>query len=202
MWELWGFLFSSLGLQRESFRGDSGLDNFFMESSRSRRPRQPGSREPFDRRVDKWIETGRQVVDGVAGGRPGARRISSSGLSRSGLDKVGRWVGDKLDWFLEDEDGWFEPWESRSQSSPSSSGKKRPLDAISKRVSSSLRTSVDSSPEGNEGRDEWPDESAFRIERWKRRDQTQPTDAESLPANDSGPIPLTRRPLPRSSRRR
>ena len=26
---------------------------------------------PLDRRMDKWIQTGKQVVDGVAGNRPG-----------------------------------------------------------------------------------------------------------------------------------
>ena len=32
------------------------------------------SRDPRDRRLDQWLETGRQLVDGVAGRRPGQRR--------------------------------------------------------------------------------------------------------------------------------
>ena len=38
-----------------------------------------------DRRLDTWIETGRQFVDGVSGRRPGQRR---NGFD---LDSVGRW---------------------------------------------------------------------------------------------------------------
>ena len=48
-----------------------------------------------DRRLDTWIETGRQFVDGVSGRRPGQRRSSFD------LDSVGRWVGDKVEWLLE-----------------------------------------------------------------------------------------------------
>ena len=58
------------------------------------------SREPRDRRLDQWLETGRQLVDGVAGRRPGQRR---PGLD---LDSVGRWVGDKVEWLLEEDDDW------------------------------------------------------------------------------------------------
>ena len=58
------------------------------------------SRDPRDRRLDQWLETGRQLVDGVAGRRPGQRR---AGLD---LDSVGRWVGDKVEWLLEEDDDW------------------------------------------------------------------------------------------------
>ncbi len=77
----------------------------------------PESREPrFDQRLDQWLATGRQLVDGVAGARPGSRtggRPQPGGragaLPRPG--GLGRWVEDKLDWLLEDDDGWREPWE-------------------------------------------------------------------------------------------
>ena len=59
-----------------------------MESSRtSRSQRGKGLRSPLDRRVDKWLETGRQFVDGVSGTRPGMRRINSTGFKSSSFDK-------------------------------------------------------------------------------------------------------------------
>ena len=67
------------------------------------------SREPRDRRLDQWLQTGRQLVDGVAGRRPGQRR---PGLD---LDSVGRWVGDKVEWLLEEDDDWREPWQENAE---------------------------------------------------------------------------------------
>ena len=81
----------------------------------------PESREPrfdqrLDQRLDQWLATGRQLVDGVAGARPGSRASGrpqpggrAGGLPRPG--GLGRWVEDKLDWLLEDDEGWREPWE-------------------------------------------------------------------------------------------
>ena len=77
----------------------------------------PESREPrFDQRLDQWLATGRQLVDGVAGARPGSRTSGrpqpggrAGALPRPG--GLGRWVEEKLDWLLEDDDGWLEPWE-------------------------------------------------------------------------------------------
>jgi hypothetical protein len=95
------------------------------QRSEAREPR-PGSRfdqrsdqrsdQRFDQRLDQWLATGRQLVDGVAGARPGSRAggrpqpvARAGGLPRPG--GLGRWVEDRLDWLLEDEDGWREPWE-------------------------------------------------------------------------------------------
>jgi len=77
----------------------------------------PESREPrFDQRLDQWLATGRQLVDGVAGARPGSRASArpqpggrAGGVPRPG--GLGRWVEEKLDWLLDDDDGWREPWE-------------------------------------------------------------------------------------------
>jgi len=77
----------------------------------------PESRDPrFNQRLDQWLATGRQLVDGVAGARPGSRASGrpqpggrAGALPRPG--GLGRWVEDKLDWLLEDDDGWREPWE-------------------------------------------------------------------------------------------
>ena len=56
-----------------------------MDLDRSRVQRRQGSRQPLERRVDKWIETGRQVVDGVAGNRPGMRKATTSRSSLIGF---------------------------------------------------------------------------------------------------------------------
>ncbi|QNI74863.1 RNA helicase [Synechococcus sp. NOUM97013] len=125
----------------------------------SRRPRPQRSPDPFDRRLDRWLDTGRQLVDGVSGARPGRRGVDRlDGASR--LDAMGRWVGDRIDWLLDEEDDWREPpepssrWDSprspsrssessrsvsaRSSSAsrmerPVSAGRKRPLEAMSRR---------------------------------------------------------------------
>ena len=142
------------------------------------------SRDPRDRRLDQWLETGRQLVDGVAGRRPGQRR---PGLD---LDSVGRWVGDKVEWLLEEDDDWREPWQDSAE--PKGRGK-RPLQAISRRSRQrSVPTAASSSP------DDWPEDDLFQVQRWQR-EPAQRSSSEGEPL-DQPPTP--RRGLPRSSRRR
>ncbi|WP_411868700.1 hypothetical protein [Vulcanococcus limneticus] len=86
-------------------------------------PRREGRREPgrfdagrFDAgRLDQWMSAGRQLVDGVAGARPGSRPGGRPAEGRAGgrpsLEGLGRWVETRLDWLLEDDDDWREPWE-------------------------------------------------------------------------------------------
>jgi len=92
--------------------------------------------EGLEQRLDRWVETGRQLVDGVAGARPGSRSPGRGQSRRPGPrlnpSELGRWVEGKLEWLLDDEgeDDWREPW----QSSPGASvGRRRPLEAISRR---------------------------------------------------------------------
>ena len=141
-----------------------------------------------DRRLDTWIETGRQFVDGVSGRRPGQRRSSFD------LDSVGRWVGDKVEWLLEEDDAWREPWQGTDRPLRSS---KRPLEAISRRgrqaasaPSVPAMTSPDPGPV-----DDWPEDDSFRVDRWQR------SRSMATPAVDAQP-PAPKRSLPRSSRRR
>ena len=142
------------------------------------------SRDPRDRRLDQWLETGRQLVDGVAGRRPGQRR---AGLD---LDSVGRWVGDKVEWLLEEDDDWREPWQDSAE--PKGRGK-RPLHAISRRSRQrSVPAAASSSP------DDWPEDDLFQVQRWQR-EPAQRSSSEGEPL-DQPPTP--RRGLPRSSRRR
>ena len=162
-------------------------------------------RDQRDRRLDQFLETGRQLVDGVSGRRPGQR----PGQRRPGLDldSVGRWVGEKVEWLLEEEDDWQEPWQepryNRPEPAPPSRSARRPLDAISRRgrrrvsAPAPLPTppvAQDFSPD----QQDWPEDDSFRVQRWSRSAQTPP-----LPEPEAAPKPTSaRRPLPRSSRRR
>ena len=200
----------------------------------SRRPRPQRSPDPFDRRLDRWLDTGRQLVDGVSGARPGRRGVDRfDGASR--LDAVGRWVGDRIDWLLDEEDDWREPpepssrWDSpRSPSRPTvsasssrmerpvSAGRKRPLEALSRRQPvlpppsavepTASAPSVQPDPVVSEADDAWPDDDNFRVDRWKRSSgpsSPSPADLSPVdPAPMASPRTTARRPLPRSSRRR
>ncbi len=170
-----------------------------MDSIRPNQPRRYRSREPLDRRFDQWMATGRQFVDGVAGNRPGKRRpFNTSRFSSSSFESVGRWVGDKLDWLLEEEDGWLEPWESESKVNYSS--KKRPLEAVSRRVSQAKQVpNLENQEVLNE--EDWPDESTFRVDKWQRR-QSENSLNSGLSTTSSKSLRSDRRPIPRSSRRR
>jgi hypothetical protein len=156
------------------------------------------SREPRDRRLDQWLQTGRQLVDGVAGRRPGQRR---PGLD---LDSVGRWVGDKVEWLLEEDDDWREPWQ---ESAEPMARRKQPLQAISRR--SRQRSMPAAAPQPppptaapsvaeSLAPDDWPEDDLFQVQRWQR-DPVQRSSPQGEPQDQP---PSARRGLPRSSRRR
>ena len=162
--------------------------------------------ERRERRRDVWLETGRQIVDGVSGRRPGQRRSSLD------LESVGRWVGDKVEWLLEEEDDWREPW----QEPAARTGRrgKRPLEAISRRQprpsdgSPAFEQAVFRQPQAEQpsipvaastevdSAEEWPEDDSFRVDRWQRSRSSQ---LDAAPQVDPSPV---RRALPRSSRRR
>ncbi|MFL0770150.1 MAG: RNA helicase [Prochlorococcus sp.] len=191
-----------------------------MDARRQRRQR---SRDPLDRRFDQWIETGRQLVDGVSGARPGQRGASrAEGPAIPSLDGVGRWVGDKIDWLMDEEEDWREPWEAPASSSsdagsaPSrtpavatSPGQvKRALQAISRRSPPALAP-AQNRPQSSAEADDWPDEASFRVDRWSRQGQPARPDPEQsaqaqVPTRQAGPMqrPRSSRSLPRSTRRR
>ena len=174
-----------------------------MDLGRQNQSRRHRYRDPLDRRLDQFLQTGRQFVDGVSGTRPGKRRLMSSGrLSGSSLDKVGRWVGDKLDWLLEDEDDWREPWQSESVEEITTLTHKRPLDAISRRVFSQPVESKMANDQSLDD-DSWPDEAVFRVQKWSRTDsQAKSLELDTAVNNNRKSVKSNRRPLPRSSRRR
>ena len=167
-------------------------------------------RDQRDRRLDQFLETGRQLVDGVSGRRPGQR----PGQRRPGLDldSVGRWVGEKVEWLLEEEDDWQEPWQepryNRPEPAPPSRSARRPLDAISRRgrrrVSAPAPLPTPPLPTPPVAQDfspdqqDWPEDDSFRVQRWSRSAQ-----AGSRQQPEAAPNPTSaRRALPRSSRRR
>ena len=165
-------------------------------------------RDQRDRRLDQFLETGRQLVDGVSGRRPGQR----PGGRRSGLDldSVGRWVGEKVEWLLEEEDDWQAPWQEagrgRLEPARSMRSARRPLDAISRRSRRGAAAQTPAPPStppvaqefnaADQG--EWPEDDSFRVQRWSR--SAQPA---ARPEPEAAPNPTgSRRALPRSSRRR
>ena len=169
--------------------------------SYSQRPRnRQRSRDPLERRMDQWLETGRQFVDGVSGNRPGQRRgVNPFG---SNLDDVGRWVGDKLDWFFEEEDDWIDssPLEKK-HSTMNFSSRKRPLQAISRRGTKSISPS-DHAETISFKEDKWPDESFHRLESQTNIDRDLEDSISSSKIDPDFSRSVKKRRLPRSSRRR
>jgi len=195
----------------------------------SLRPQETSRRGPdqLEQGIDRLVSAGRQLVDGVSGARPGARKPARGAAPGPGmrprLGELGRWMEDKLDWILEDDDDWREPWQAPSEPvrpvsgqqevkpaqveapvprrpDPSlASSRRRPLDAISRR-GPALRPSA--APD-----QDWPDDDSFSRPRWQRssvQSDQQPLDPRASAAERLAPNgpPLASRPVPRSSRRR
>ncbi len=200
------------------------------------RPAEPprGGGEAFEQGLDRLVSAGRHLVDGVSGARPGSRP-SGRGAGRGAggvprLNELGRWVETKLDWILDEEDSWREPWqESQDGSGRSRPGPARPaapapdadstspglaprrrLEAISRRGASRpgasaprLTSGEPPARQGSAG-DDWPDEDSFALPRWQR--PLTPRPAAAGPTEQLRPAPKAAeapaRALPRSSRRR
>ncbi len=117
----------------ESFDGSRRLDSRPPLSAAERRAARDG--EPLEQRLDRWMSTGRQLVEGVSGGRPGGRpgnrRPEGRAGSRGSFDGLGRWVEDRLDWLLDDSDDWQEPWQEngRRRSETPAAVERRPMPA-------------------------------------------------------------------------
>ena len=136
------------------------------------------------------MSAGRQLVDGVSGARPGRRGEGR----RPGLDGLGRWVETKLDWFLEEEEDWREPWQQdRAADLPPAPRRRRPLEAISRRSEAlSPRSAAPPAPS------DWPDDDAFTLPRWQRQGASPAPRLEAPPPQERPPG----RAVPRSTRRR
>ncbi len=173
-----------------------------MTFSSRTNPSRKRSKASFDRRVDQWIATGRQFVDGVAGNRPGKRRLPNNDhRNYSDFGAVGRWIDEKMDWLLEEDDDWQESWQSSNFNNASEIMKKRPLEAISRRVlkESDNRYSMDPNHRSSE---EWPDESNFQVQKWQRNSFQDKSNTDRKSNISIRKNSLGNRPLPRSNRRR
>ena len=176
-----------------------------MSSHNNRNKIRQRSRAPLDRRMDKWIQTGKQVVDGVAGNRPGQRRGGWQDKETSAnFEKVGRWVEEKIDWFFEDDDDWLDNEDLDDESLKESiNNTKRPLSAISLRAPKALPSKIEPRRINSDELDEWPDEQSFKLNKWERKDNL--IEKNSSDVKDSFPVgrpPQIRKNIPRSSRRK
>ncbi len=172
--------------------------------------------------LDQWMAAGRQLVDGVAGARPGSRSggrgVAGRGGGPSGLGGLGRWVENRIDWLLEGDDDWPEPWQE-----PPGRGRREGRDPEPVRWDGRR-----GAPERDDGReDPWarpapppspppspaaaapdPERPRRALEAISRRSApllpaAGPGAAPPSPAASSAPPPPDSgaRPLPRSSRR-
>ena len=176
-----------------------------MTSYKNRNQNRQRSRAPLDRRMDKWIQTGKQVVDGVAGYRPGQRRGGWQDKETSAnFEKVGRWMEEKIDWFFEDDDDWLDNEDLDDESLQESiNNRKRPLSAISLRAPKALPPQIERRSNNSDAIDEWPDDQSFKLNKWERKDNLIKKNAPDL--NDSFLDERTtqrRKNIPRSSRRK
>ena len=175
-----------------------------MSSNNNRYQIHKRSREPFDRRMDKWIQTGKQVVDGVAGNRPGQRRGGWQDRETSAnFEKVGRWMEEKIDWFFEDDDDWLDNEDlddAPLQESPINT--KRPLGAISLRAPKALPPSIEEKRNNLHKMDEWPDDQSFKLNRWERKNNLIKDNEPDLNDSFQDERYTKRRNIPRSSRRK
>jgi hypothetical protein len=149
--------------------------------------------------LDRLVSAGRQLMNGVSGARPGSRS-GNRGESRR-LSGLGRWVENKLDWILEDEDDWREPWQEARPEPSFQARPRRRLDAISRRSAEPLRgqPSQEREPQEREP-EEWPEDDAFALPRWQRQPSTAPQSQPQLLAPSQSQ--LMGRAMPRSTRRR
>ena len=176
-----------------------------MSSNNKRNQIRQRSRAPLDRRMDQWIQTGKQVVDGVAGNRPGQKRGGWQDKETSAnIEKVGRWMEEKIDWFFEDDDDWFDNEDLDDEPFQESlNNTKRPLTAISLRVPKALPPQIETRINHSDELDEWPDDQSFKLNKWERKDNLIKQNGPEL--NDSfldGRTPQRRKNIPRSSRRK
>ena len=175
-----------------------------MNSHKNRNQIRQRSREPLDRRMDKLIQTGKQVVDGVAGNRPGQRRGGwKDKESSANFEKVGRWMEEKIDWFFEDEDDWLDNEDSDDDPLQETIvHTKKPLRAISLRAPKALPPQIDETRNNVQKLDEWPDEQSFQLNRWERKDNLIKENGQDLNNSLQEERSKKRRNLPRSSRRK
>ena len=175
-----------------------------MTIYRNRNQTRRRSGEPLDRKMDKWIKTGKQVVDGVAGNRPGQRRSGwQDKTTGANFERVGRWMEEKIDWFFEDDDEWLDK-EDLDDEFPQENtiNTKKPLGAISLRVPKALPPGIDKKTNNPNSKDEWPDDQSFKVNRWARKNDLIQQNEQNLDESFQNERSSKKRNIPRSSRRK
>ena len=175
-----------------------------MSSYRNRNQSRQRSRESLDRQMDKWIETGKQVVDGVAGNRPGQKRGRwQNQKTTPNFEKVGRWMEEKIDWFFEDDDEWLDDEDLDDELlSERTNNTKRPLGAISLRAPKALPPQTQKRRNNSDNSDEWPDDQSFKLNRWERKNNLIKQNEKDLNDPLQDERSTRKRNIPRSSRRK
>ena len=188
-----------------------------MYSRRTRNVRNNFDRNIVDKQVDKMLETGRQFIDGVSGTRPGKKRKADfQKITSRNVNKVGRWVSEKVDLFFDEEnDDWYDDdnfYEEereiktfKRESSSIQTSKpysKRPLEALSLRQPKSGQTTEQKKlPYAQESNlEDWPDELDFKVNRWQRSSDKDSNTFSDQDLHRGGASKA--RNLPRSRRRR
>ena len=192
--------------------------------------------DPLEQRFDRLVSAGRQLVDGVSGARPGSRTAPRGAQRggedrRPGLDRLGRWVEDKLDWILDENEDWREPWQEPAPREPVQGGIVQPEPIQREPVERELiqQQLIQQQPprgvqrpetprrrpleaisrrgrreDSGASQEDWPDDASFSIPRWQRQPASPQSSASQSPMVEApGPQASgTGRPLPRSTRRR
>ncbi len=174
-----------------------------MGSYQTRNQNRQRSRDSLDRRMDQWIQTGKQVVDGVSGNRPGGRRGERKGRPNgTNFENVGRWVEEKIDWFFEDDDDWLDTEDINESIQEINENRKRPLGAISLRAPKALPPQINEIRNNLDDENEWPDEQSFKVNNWERKDQLIEKQNQDFDNYSSKMNSSRRKNLPRSSRKK
>ena len=188
-----------------------------MYSRRTRNVRNNFDRNIVDKQVDKMLETGRQFIDGVSGTRPGKKRKSDfQKITSRNVNKVGRWVSEKVDLFFDEEnDDWYDDDNFNEQereiktfkreSSSIQTSKpysKRPLEALSLRQpKGGQKNEQKKLPYAQESNlEDWPDEFDLKVNRWQRSSDKEINTFRDQDKHRSGVSKA--RNLPKSRRRR
>ncbi len=188
--------------------------------------------DSLEQGLDRLVTAGRQLVDGVSGARPGsragARAATPAAVGRPRLGDLGRWVENKLDWILEDDDAWREPWQAAQ---PPSQPPSQPRSQFSSEPRSQPASQPASQPQARsagpraEGSRRRPLEAISRRGQRPQPSQSSASGIAPAPASDDWPddtsfsrprwqrpaapspsqpqsVESPERPMPRSSRRR
>tara|TARA_B100000965_G_scaffold306596_1_gene265537 strand:- start:83 stop:514 length:432 start_codon:yes stop_codon:yes gene_type:complete len=119
------------------------------------------------------------------------------------LERVGRWMEEKIDWFFEDDDEWLDNEDLDGEFIQENTiNSKRPLGAISLRVPKALPPGIDKNSNNPNSKDEWPDDQSFKVNRWERKNNLIQQNGQNLNESFQNERSSRKRNIPRSSRKK